>query len=363
MHKRWPDHVKRKKTATDDRYRLRKYVYPIAGDVALANFDLDLAERVMMELPANLPGTRRHVSQLMHRILEMAVFPARVLDANPLPRGFQPNAKGSKALTYLYPDEDRALLGCADVALPWRVFYGFLAREGMRRGEAEALTWGDLDLDRGAVKLDENKTSEPRVWSLDPGVTPALAAWYRHCGNPAAGSPVFVNAAGKALPVRTAAARLRADLNTAGVDRAELYARSDSRQPIRVHDLRATFITIALANGRSEAWIADRTGHTTSAMINRYRRNARTFAELGAGDLAPMVAAIPELAADLPFEMVDEVVDPVGADGDRRRRASRNPRKNLGSRGRTRTGTPSRIPDFESGASANSATRPERSVL
>jgi hypothetical protein len=37
------------------------------------------------------------------------------------------------------------------------------------------------------------------------------------------------------------------------------------------------------ANGKTEAWIADRTGHTTSAMINRYRRAARTHSELGQG--------------------------------------------------------------------------------
>jgi hypothetical protein len=30
---------------------------------------------------------------------------------------------------------------------------------------------------------------------------------------------------------------------------------------VRLHDLRATFITIKLANGRTETWIADRTGH------------------------------------------------------------------------------------------------------
>ena len=64
----------------------------------------------------------------------------------------------------------------------------------------------------------------------------------------------------------------RAHLAVAGVDRAELFEKSESRRPIRIHDLRATFITVNLANGKTEAWIADRTGHTTSTMINRYRR-------------------------------------------------------------------------------------------
>lgn len=40
-----------------------------------------------------------------------------------------------------------------------------------------------------------------------------------------------------------------------------------ARRQIRVHDLWATFVTIKLATGKSEAWIMDRTGHRFSAMI------------------------------------------------------------------------------------------------
>ena len=38
--------------------------------------------------------------------------------------------------------------------------------------------------------------------------------------------------------------------------------------------------------------VADRTGHKSSAMINRYRRQARQAAELGLGALAPLDAAL-----------------------------------------------------------------------
>ena len=84
----------------------------------------------------------------------------------------------------------------------------------------------------------------------------------------------------------------RADLATAGIDRAELFEATANRQPIRLHDLRATFVTLALAAGRSEAWVADRTGHRSSVMINGYRRAARTAAELGLGELAPLAGAV-----------------------------------------------------------------------
>ncbi len=62
--------------------------------------------------------------------------------------------------------------------------------------------------------------------------------------------------------------------------------------PIRVHDLRGTFVTLALASGKTETWVADRTGHKSSIMINRYRRAARSASELGLGLLAPLDTAL-----------------------------------------------------------------------
>jgi hypothetical protein len=56
------------------------------------------------------------------------------------------------------------------------------------------------------------------------------------------------------------------------------------------------FVTIALANGKTETWIADRTGHRSRLMINTYRRQARHAAELGLGGMLPLCDAIPELA-------------------------------------------------------------------
>ena len=43
--------------------------------------------------------------------------------------------------------------------------------------------------------------------------------------------------------------------------------------------------------------MANRTGHKSSKMINEYRRQAQCHAEVVMGGLAPLVEAIPELAA------------------------------------------------------------------
>jgi len=58
-----------------------------------------------------------------------------------------------------------------------------------------------------------------------------------------------------------------------------------------------------LGNGKSESWISDRTGHKSSQMINRYKRTARTFAELQTGELTPLNEALIELASWHPAGM------------------------------------------------------------
>jgi len=299
LHARYPDHVKLKKSAKDDQERLEKYVYPLIGALPVAEVTVDHAHRVMAELPGRLtPSTRRQVAQVLSRLLKLAAYPAQIIERSPLPPGFVPPPGKPKALTYLYPDEDRQLLGCTAVPLEHRVFYGFTAREGMRSSEVQRLTWADLDLERGALRLDKNKTDQPRSWALDPGVTRALAAWRELRGRPSADELVFRDETGAPVGEDTKAAeRLRRDLVTAGVTRPELFESSAARVPVRVHDLRATMITVSLANGRTETWVADRTGHKSSTMINRYRRAARLFDELGLGALAPLDEAIPELKA------------------------------------------------------------------
>jgi integrase len=72
-------------------------------------------------------------------------------------------------------------------------------KQSVRKGEVEGLTWGDLDLDRGGVRLDENKTNDPRAWALDPGVTRAPIAWREMRSAPGASDLVFVDDSGEPL--------------------------------------------------------------------------------------------------------------------------------------------------------------------
>jgi integrase len=299
--RRFPDHVRSKKSAEHDVYRLQAHIYPVVGDIPIAKFRTEDAELAMRSLPSELAGgSRRQIAQLLHRILKLAAYPARLIERSPLPKGFLPKPSAKKAQQWLYPEEDLRLLQCEDVPLRHRMLYGFLAREGMRRSEAMRLCWSDIDMTRGTVTLDENKTDDPRAWVLDPGVVVALDRWKRLERASADDSDEVFAGADESMDEEHLAATFRAHLTRAGGMRPVLFQRTKARNPIRLHDLRATFVTLSLANGRTETWVCDRTGHRSSQMVNGYRRAARTAEELQLGPLTPMHEAIPELSANVP---------------------------------------------------------------
>jgi integrase len=291
--------------------RLENHVYPImfrgraVGETPIEAFTLDVADHVLAQ-PTIPAGSLRHVAQIMHRLLKLAVYPVRVIQSSPFPPGWLPPCIAPKERGYIFPEEDAALMAHVGVPLIWRLFFGFVTREGMRRENAATVEWDNFTLNLsgpGHIVLDETKNGRGASWALDPGTTEALRRWQRICPPgpwvfPTEALPRFRRRrSGKPLHVDHAAEILRAALKGAGVARPKLFQNGNNRMQLRAHDLRATFVTLSLANGRSEDWVMRRTGHSSSIMLNRYRRESRTAQELGLGWLLPLHEAIPELAA------------------------------------------------------------------
>ncbi len=287
---KYPDLVRLKRTAYSDESRLETHVYPLIGSRKLTSLTLDDALAVLRQEFSSV--TRRHVAQLLSRVFSLAVYPCRHLKVSPLPKGFLPRLGKKKAKAALYPDEESSVMACETIPLANRILYGFVAREGMRSSEALRMTWSDLDLKRGAVKLDKNKTDDPRAWALDPGTAEALRRWR-----------VLSPAKDSALVFATVENRghladsFRLHLKLAGVTREELFEQSNSRRQVRFHDLRATFVTVSLASGKTESWVTARTGHKSSGQVAAYRRLAEMFADVGAGWFTDLAKSIPELSS------------------------------------------------------------------
>lgn len=298
---------------TENARRLKNHVLPVVfrgktiGDTLLAEFTLDHADHVLAQ-PTLPEGSVRQVAQIMHRLLRLAEFPARIIERSPFPRGWLPEPNPVKARSYLFPSEDLALLRHAEIPLVKRLYIGVAHREGPRRGNLVTLTWSCLLLDfedgSGYLTLDHTKNGRDANWALDPGTAEALRQWKKTCPSKTYVFPELAlpqarrrQLQDRPMHVSHFSDELRAWLRECGVDRPKLFERNEHRIPLRAHDLRASFVTLALANGKSEAWVTMRTGHTTSAMLNRYRRDAESIAELNLGWFAPLHEAIPEFRA------------------------------------------------------------------
>lgn len=137
------------------------------------------------------------------------------------------------------------------------------------------------------------------MFEIPAGLVSVLQAWRARCGEPEMDSPVV-----RHLKIERGkggeAEALRADLRLAGVTRASLFQVEENVEPLRFHDLRATFVTWAKRAGKGDGWIADRTGHLTSEMVDRYTRAARTLADLRLEPFPELEGAIPELATSRP---------------------------------------------------------------
>lgn len=307
--------------------RFENYIFPVCGKVPLASLTKAHAQSVMRSLPSHL-GTlsRRQIAVQVSGICSLAAHElVGVLPQNPLPKGFIPRRPDGKARQWVYPDEEAQFAASPAVPLWFRVFCGFLAREGLRSEEARTLQWQDLDLKRGIVALDKNKTRDPRMWKLSDGMLEALLAW--RALSPASDKSerglVFVDERGQMIQSNNLADYFREQLRAAGITRELLYKNSPERKHIVIHDLRATFITMALVAGHNEQWTMNRTGHHSSVQINTYKREVDMAMALGFKQLAPLNEAIPELATKKTGGSADPDREPSARSKGGRSRASR----------------------------------------
>jgi integrase len=310
----------------DNAARLERYAYPVVynpsilteetthvglriGEIPMRDFTVDHADYILAQ--KDLPdGSVHHIASLIRRVCKLAVHPAKIVKICALPPGWAPPPNPQKEKSYLFPREEELLLAFTAIPLVRRLLFGFMNREGPRKENAVTIEWGQLTLEGvpgggGHIVLDTTKNGRGGSWALDPGTAEALRRWKTLCPSkrfvfPAAAVPAHREKE-RSMYVDKLAHQLREDLQKAGITRAKLFENSEHRMRLRAHDLRGTFVTISLANGRSEHWVATRTGHRSTIMISRYKTEATTAEELSLGTLAPLHLAIPELAAMQPL--------------------------------------------------------------
>ena len=175
-----------------------------------------------------------------------------------------------------------------------------LAMTGMRRGEALALRWTDVDLERarlsvrrslvpinGTVEVHEPKTSRGRrLVALDPFTVSVLRAWSRRQKEerlewgPAwtDSGLLFTRADGKLIHPERVSKAFRAAVKKTGLPQ------------IHLHDLRHTHATLALEAGVHPKVVSDRLGHATVAItLDIYSHAIPALSEEAAATVAALV--------------------------------------------------------------------------
>ncbi len=166
-------------------------------------------------------------------------------------------------------EEQGALLdGLKNLSTPHLVtLIPLLLLTGMRAGEALSLTWGQINLMDGTLRVGRAKTANGtgRTIPINHDLASILAAhrdWFvRKFGQPLAPHHLFPW--GK--PVPSDPTRHTTDV-TWGWD--EL--RKETKVACRLHDLRHTFATHLAENGVSESTMLALMGHMSRAMLERY---------------------------------------------------------------------------------------------
>lgn len=185
-------------------------------------------------------------------------------------------------LDFYEPDEVWQLVRAAASADDGAIFL-LLAFSGLRRGEALALTWRDVDFDREVIRVRANwshgqlvttKGGRVRSVPLVPQLAAPLREQHKRARFPGPDYPVFCDQIGDRIDGSALRRRFLAARDRAGL------------RPLRLHDLRHTFASLAIDMASPvevQAWAGHRDARTTARYTHyrsrrdEARRLARAF--------------------------------------------------------------------------------------
>jgi integrase len=148
-----------------------------------------------------------------------------------------------------------------------------LAYGGLRPEEMLALVWSDIRptmlvveraLARGELRRDDLRKRHDRVVQLLAPLAKDLAEWRLACGRPAAGELVFARADGGSWRDH--------DWRNWRRRVYQPVARAVGLQSPRPYDLRGSFVSLLIQEGRTVVDVAAQAGHTPETCLRHYAR-------------------------------------------------------------------------------------------
>ena len=266
-------------TAAATRSVLEKHIVPALGKLPLAAVEraqvAELHQR-LYETPAVANMAVRILSAMYKLACEWGIVPEGL--SNPCRSIMKyPEHKRERFLT----DEEFIRLGEAldeveaggGASAPAVAAIRLLTLTGCRRNEILSLRWEDVALDENELKLPDTKTGA-RAVPLPPPAVELLAGLPREPGNP------------WVIPGRKPGTRLQ------NLDDAWRAVRARAGlEGVRIHDLRHSYASRALALGESLPMIGRLLGHRQIETTARYAHLARDSAQEAAERVAASIAS------------------------------------------------------------------------
>jgi len=248
---------------------------PLIASKSMDKFDVEDVQALYARLKAAgiSASVVNRVATVMHRAFQIAIRRRKYRKLNPF--GLVDRPKVARPVTrVLEAEEVRGFLQAARDDR-YEALWALLVTAGLRLGEALALEWRDVDLAMrtlqvrrsflevsGRIELGDtkNKTSR-RLVTLGKRAVDALSARRRAAKQEAHGSPLL-------FPTTIGTPLRRSNLRRSHF---EPICERAGLGHLRIHDLRHTMTSLALAQGVSAKVLAERLGHSTTRLtLDRY---------------------------------------------------------------------------------------------
>ena len=253
----------RPRTAESYADTVTRYLVPAIGRVPLAKLEPEHVRRMLADLAARgtlSATTLRYIRSVLRTALGQALREGKVL--RNVAALVDPPAKSQREIRPLSREQVRVFLdGIAGDRL--EALYLVALGTGLRQGEALALRWQDVDLERGELtvrhtlqrftrELAPTKTERSRrTIRLPRRVVEALAAHRERQRVVPLSGLIFTSSAGAPLQSVNATRDLQLHLRRLGLPHQ------------RFHDLRHAFATLALEAGEVLGVVSRILGHST----------------------------------------------------------------------------------------------------
>ena len=258
------------------RRKIERHILPAFGDLPLSAVERDQVAELHYRL-RDRPVVANHVVEILSRLYTTAEYWGLAPEGGNPCRFVSPYRvrKRERFLT----EEEFARLGrvLAEAETEGGVMPSTVAAirllmlTGCRRSEILELQWGDVDLERREIRLRDSKTG-PRTVPLNPAAVEVLSGLRRAPGNP------------WVLAGRQPGKRI-SSLNTPWL-RLRVRARLGD---VRLHDLRHSFASRALALGENLPMIARLLGHSDVQTTARYAHLSRDALNASAARIAASI--------------------------------------------------------------------------